>query len=55
LDGVSYFIISEPFRIQRVMAFMNPEQDLKGDNWQAAQSLYAIGTGGVFGLRFRSK
>lgn len=44
------FILSEDFRINRVTAFLNPEQDLKGDNWQAAQSLYAIGTGGVFGL-----
>lgn len=44
------FILSESFRINRITAFLNPEQDLKGDNWQAAQSLYAIGTGGVFGL-----
>lgn len=44
------FIFSEDFRLKRITAFLNPEQDLKGDNWQAAQSLYAIGTGGVFGL-----
>lgn len=44
------FILSEDFRVNRVVAFLNPEQDLKGDNWQAAQSLYAIGTGGIFGL-----
>lgn len=44
------FIFSDAYRIKRVTAFFNPEQDLQGDNWQAAQSLYAIGTGGVFGL-----
>ncbi len=49
------FIFSEDFRMQRITAFLNPEADLKGDNWQAAQSLYAIGTGGVFGLGLRSK
>lgn len=49
------FIFSEDFRMQRITAFLNPENDLKGDNWQAAQSLYAIGTGGVFGLGLRSK
>lgn len=51
----SIFIFSEDFRVQRITAFLNPEQDLKGDNWQAAQSLYAIGTGGIFGLRIRAK
>lgn len=44
------FIAAEPFRMNRITSFINPEQDLKGDNWQAAQSLYAIGTGGIFGL-----
>ncbi|MNI44876.1 Lipid II flippase FtsW [compost metagenome] len=43
------FIIAEPFRVKRLVAFMNPEQDIKGDNWQAAQSLYAIGSGQLFG------
>lgn len=43
------FIASEPFRIKRILAFANPEEDIRGDNWQAAQSLYAIGSGGIFG------
>ncbi len=49
------FIFSEDFRVKRITAFLNPETDLKGDNWQAAQSLYAIGTGGVFGLRITDR
>ena len=28
---------------------MNPEADTTGSNWQPLQSLYAIGTGGLFG------
>lgn len=37
------------FRLDRIVSFLNPEEDIKGGNWQAAQSLYAIGSGGVFG------
>ena len=49
------FIFSKDFRMKRITAFLNPEVDLRDDNWQAAQSLYAIGTGGIFGLGLRSK
>lgn len=52
-DGKLTF--QESFRTKRIVAFLNPEEDLKGDNWQAAQSLYAIGTGGVFGLGLRTE
>ncbi|MCI8654832.1 MAG: putative lipid II flippase FtsW [Clostridia bacterium] len=37
------------YRLQRVVTFMNPWQDAKGDGWQVIQSLYAIGSGGLFG------
>ena len=47
--ALGIFILSEPFRINRILSFANPEQDIKDGNWQAAQSLYAIGSGGVFG------
>lgn len=47
--AVAGFIIAEPFRLQRILSFTNPEEDIKGGNWQAAQSLYAIGSGGIFG------
>ncbi len=43
------FVMAEDFRLQRILAFMNPEENLQDDNWQAAQSLYAIGSGGLFG------
>lgn len=38
------------FRLARVYSFMNPWQDPQGDGWQIIQSLYAIGSGGLFGV-----
>lgn len=51
LVGVAglFFIKSEGFRMERITSFMNPEEDIQDGNWQAAQSLYAIGSGGIFG------
>ena len=43
------YISAEGFRAQRILSFLNPEEDIKGGNWQAAQSIYAIGSGGIFG------
>lgn len=47
--AVAGFIMAEPFRLKRILSFTNPEEDITGGNWQAAQSLYAIGSGGIFG------
>ncbi|MBO5476565.1 MAG: putative lipid II flippase FtsW [Clostridia bacterium] len=43
------FVLAEDFRLQRIFSFMNPEEDIQDGNWQAAQSLYAIGSGGLLG------
>ena len=43
-------IISKPYRFQRLGAFLNPWHDPRGDGWQIIQSLYALGSGGLFGL-----
>ncbi len=43
-------IIYEPYRLKRVTAFLDPFADKLGDGWQIVQSLYAIGSGGIFGL-----
>ncbi len=43
------FIFADDFRRQRIFSFMNPEEDIQDGNWQAAQSLYAIGSGGLLG------
>ena len=38
------------FRLDRILNFMDPWQDPTGTGWQAIQSLYAIGSGGLFGV-----
>jgi cell division protein FtsW len=42
-------IASSPYRLRRLLAFLNPEADPLGDGFQVMQSLIAVGTGGVFG------
>lgn len=38
-----------PYRLNRLMIFLNPWQDPQGRGFQVVQSLIAIGSGGVFG------
>lgn len=38
------------FRLARITSFLNPWADKQGDGWQVIQSLYAIGSGGLFGV-----
>lgn len=44
-----YLVISEPYRLKRLVAFMDPWSDIKGGGWQIIQSLLAIGSGGLTG------
>ncbi len=44
------FAIIEPYRMKRLLSFMDPFKDKAGDGWQVVQSLYAIGSGGFSGL-----
>ncbi|MCL1913928.1 MAG: putative lipid II flippase FtsW [Eubacteriaceae bacterium] len=46
---VALFIYSSPWRLERVLAFLDPWSDLLGKGWQPAQSLMALGSGGIFG------
>src|SRR5690625_6618854 len=50
LIGFVWLILSAPYRISRITAFMNPWEDPLGDGFQIIQSLYAIGQGGVIGV-----
>lgn len=43
-------VITSEYRWRRITAFLDPFQDKLGDGWQIIQSLYAIGSGGLFGL-----
>lgn len=47
--ALGIFISAEEFRAKRLLSFLNPEEDIRDGNWQAAQSIYAIGSGGIFG------
>lgn len=38
------------FRLARLTTFLDPFADVTGDGWQVVQSLYAIGSGGLFGV-----
>lgn len=46
---VIYLIIYSAYRLKRIKAFLNPEQDPTGSGWQIIQSKYAFGTGGFLG------
>ena len=50
--GAVILIIMAPYRMERIVSFLNPWSDPLGTGFQAIQSLYAIGPGGLFGLGF---
>jgi cell division protein FtsW len=41
---------SENFRFSRIRTWLNIDEDPTGSAWQIRQSLYAIGSGGLFGV-----
>jgi len=43
-------IVSEEYRMRRFISFIDPFAVKSGDGWQVVQSLYALGSGGLFGL-----
>lgn len=52
LGGLYYAITDEKhaYRMRRFTAFLDPFADKTDSGWQAVQSLYALGSGGLFGL-----
>ncbi|HLR22884.1 MAG TPA: stage V sporulation protein E [Pseudogracilibacillus sp.] len=49
LAGFVLLIISAPYRMKRITAYLNPWDDPLGDGFQIIQSLYAIGPGKLLG------
>ena len=50
--GIVLLIVVAPYRLTRILSFLNPWSDPLGSGFQIIQSLYAIGPGGLFGFGF---
>lgn len=50
VPAIVLLIAKAPYRLARVVTFLDPFQDIRGSGWQIVQSLYAIGSGGIFGV-----
>jgi cell division protein FtsW len=50
ITAVVMLVLLEPYRAKRLVAFLDPWKDPQGDGWQIIQSLYALGSGGPFGM-----
>lgn len=48
--AVPVLIIAEPYRLERLSAFLDPWSSPLDEGYQLIQSLYAIGNGGLFGV-----
>lgn len=50
IAGFAGLIISAPYRLQRIVSYLDPWEDPLGAGFQMIQSLYAIGPGAMFGF-----
>ena len=48
--AVPVLIFMEPYRIKRLLAFLDPWQSPQAEGFQLIQSLYSLGSGGWFGV-----
>ena len=52
--AIIFMIISEPYRIERIIAYIDPFSDPLGSGFQIIQSLYALSPGGILGRGINS-
>jgi cell division protein FtsW len=52
--GIVGLVISAPYRLRRIFAYLDPWSDPLGAGFQIIQSLYAIAPGGLFGVGFNN-
>ncbi len=50
--GASVFLLTNSYAMKRIESFFNPNADILSDKWQTTQGLYAIGSGGLWGLGY---
>jgi cell division protein FtsW len=50
IAGLAVFIMHNPLRLRRIMAFLYPEQNREEVGYQTYQAMVAIGSGGLTGL-----
>ena len=50
--GAIVLSMGASYRLERMQSFLNPFSDMGGKGWQVANSLFAISSGGLFGVGF---
>lgn len=50
--GFSFLILSAPYRLERILAFLDPWSDPLGSGFQGIQSILAVSPSGLFGLGY---
>lgn len=50
LSAIAAAIFFEPYRMERIIAFTDPWKYASDEGFQTIQSLYALGSGGLFGV-----
>lgn len=54
LGGMALLIAVAPYRINRLLTFLDPSKDTLGTGYHIQQALVAIGSGGLLGLGFNN-
>lgn len=52
--GLIGLIVSEPYRMMRILAYLDPWSDPLGSGFQTIQSLFAVAPSGIFGLGYNN-
>lgn len=52
--ALAFLIAIAPYRINRLLTFLDPSKDTLGTGYHVQQALVAIGSGGLFGLGFNN-
>ncbi len=48
--AVTLLAVTEPYRLKRLLTFVHPFQEHRGAGYQTVEGLYALASGGVFGV-----